>query len=161
MRGTAQTLFAGSLLELMLTLMALWTGGSSLLTHYSRTTAQLGNTATSLCLLKLEAFADTAAFAKCSLRGEEESTSYGAPVEPEDLSGHRRHGHMITDIINLPAKGHLKERYVTTGKDGTFRFWQAKVWLQNLIACSASLSVAVAHGILLLMQYQQTVSHML
>lgn len=68
---------------------------------------------------------------------------------------------MITDIINLPAKGHLKERYVTTGKDGTFRFWQAKVWLQNLIACSASLSVAVAHGILLLMQYQQTVSHML
>ncbi|KAL0019122.1 hypothetical protein WJX79_001934 [Trebouxia sp. C0005] len=61
-----------------------------------------------------------------SLRGEEESTSYGAPVEPEDLSGHRRHGHMITNIISLPAKGHLKERYVTTGKDGTFRFWQAK-----------------------------------
>ena len=34
---------------------------------------------------------------------------------------------MITSIISLPAKGHLKERYVTTGKDGTFRFWQAKV----------------------------------
>lgn len=34
---------------------------------------------------------------------------------------------MITSIINLPAKGHLKGRYVTTGKDGTFRFWQAKV----------------------------------
>ena len=67
------------------------------------------------------------------MRGEEESTSYGAPVEPEDLPGHRRHGHMITDIINLPAQGHLKERYVTTGKDGTFRFWQAKVWLQNLL----------------------------
>lgn len=67
---------------------------------------------------------------------------------------------MITDIINLPAKGHLKERYVTTGKDGTFRFWQAKVWLQNLIICSAYPSVAVAYGTLLLTHYQQTVSHM-
>jgi len=96
----------------------------------------------------------------CSLRGEEESTSYGAPVEPEDLSGHRRHGHMITNIINLPAKGHLKERYVTTGKDGTFRFWQAKVWLQNLKICSAYQLAAVAHGILLVMQHQQTVNQM-
>ena len=96
----------------------------------------------------------------CSLRGEEESTSYGAPVEPEDLSGHRRHGHMITNIISLPAKGHLKERYVTTGKDGTFRFWQAKVWRQTSRTCSAYPSAAVAHGVLLLMQYQQTVSHM-
>ena len=67
---------------------------------------------------------------------------------------------MITNIIDLPAKGHLKERYVTTGKDGTFRFWQAKVWLQNSLMCPANLSAAVAHGILLVMQYQQTVCHM-
>ena len=66
---------------------------------------------------------------------------------------------MITDIINLPAKGHLKERYVTTGKDGTFRFWQAKVWLQNLIIQHPS--VAVAYGTLLLTHYQKTVSHMI
>lgn len=38
-----------------------------------------------------------------------------------------QHGGMITSMIGLPAKGHMKERYVTTGKDGTFRFWQAKV----------------------------------
>ena len=65
---------------------------------------------------------------------------------------------MITGIISLPAKGHLKERYVTTGKDGTFRFWQAKVWLQNLIIQHPS--VAVAYGTLLLTHYQKTVSHM-
>ncbi|KAL3142584.1 hypothetical protein ABBQ38_002902 [Trebouxia sp. C0009 RCD-2024] len=61
-----------------------------------------------------------------SLRGGEESTTYGHPTEPGDPTGQNRHNHMITSIINLPAKGHLKERYVTTGKDGTFRFWQAK-----------------------------------
>jgi len=38
---------------------------------------------------------------------------------------------MITGIIALPPKGHLKERYVTTGKDATFRFWQAKVTLSS------------------------------
>lgn len=43
---------------------------------------------------------------------------------------------MISGIIELPAKGHLKERYVTTGKDGTFRFWQAKVLPPGLVnAC--------------------------
>ena len=63
----------------------------------------------------------------CSLRGGEESTSYGSASEPEDPTGLKRHGHMITSILSLPAKGHLKERYVTTGKDGTFRFWRAKV----------------------------------
>ncbi|KAL3152253.1 hypothetical protein ABBQ32_001332 [Trebouxia sp. C0010 RCD-2024] len=61
-----------------------------------------------------------------SLRVGEESTTYGHPTEPEDPTGQNRHSHMITSIINLPAKGHLKGRYVTTGKDGTFRFWQAK-----------------------------------
>ena len=47
---------------------------------------------------------------------------------------------MITSIMSLPAKGHLKERYVTTGKDGTFRFWQAKV-LQYCLVCKALHSI--------------------
>ena len=46
---------------------------------------------------------------------------------------------MITSIISLPAKGHLKERYVTTGKDGTFRFWQAKV-VSNWQTCMGHFS---------------------
>lgn len=123
-------LCADCLPELMQMLTAQLTGESSLHTFYWRTTVLPGSW---LCTLVSASFDSLAASGEhchtrcCSLRGGEDTITYGSPESLQDTSGHVQHSDMITSIISLPAKGHMKERYVTTGKDGTFRFWQAKV----------------------------------
>ena len=141
-------LCADCLPELMQMLTAQLTGESFQHTFCWRTTVLPGSW---LCTLVWASFDSVAASGEhchtwyCSLRGGEDTITYGSPESLQDTSGHVQHSDMITSIISLPAKGHMKERYVTTSKDGTFRFWQAKVSTSHQPAADSAALQHIGH----------------
>ena len=52
---------------------------------------------------------------------------------PGDPSRHWQHHGMISGSVRLAARGRMKERYATIGRDSTIRFWAAKA--RALLRC--------------------------
>ena len=52
---------------------------------------------------------------------------------PGDPLRHWQHHGMISGSVRLAARGRMKERYATIGRDSTIRFWAAKA--RALLIC--------------------------